>query len=211
MLVDDHELIRQGLRGYLAHRNAISVVAEAATARQAVARANALKPDVIVMDVQLPDGSGIEATRSIRAALPNTRVIMLTAYADDDAVMASVMAGASAFLLKTTPGVEIAAAIEKVAAGQSLLDPHVTARLLDQLRLLRTGEVADPKPKLSTNEQKILERIAEGKTNREIAGEIYLSEKTVKKYVSNILDKLDVHRRSEAAAYFARNESQNAR
>lgn len=204
MLVDDHELIRQGLRGYLERQEGVTVVAEAESVRQAVARAIAHKPDVIVMDVQMPDGTGIEATRTIRAQLPDTRVIMLTSFADDDAVMSSVMAGASAFFLKTTSGAEIAKAIETVASGQSMLDPQVTQRLLDQLRHLQTAGPADTKPKLTENEQKILERIAEGKTNREIAGEVYLSEKTVKKYVSNILDKLDLRRRSEAAAYIAR-------
>jgi len=131
-------------------------------------------------------------------------VIMLTSFADDDAVMASIMAGASAFLLKTTPGEEIAGAIERVAAGESLLDSRVTTRLLAQVREMAGGVRPDDKPKLTENEQKIIERIAQGMTNREIAAEIFLSEKTVKKYVSNILDKLDLKRRSEAAAYIAR-------
>jgi len=204
MLVDDHELIRRGLRGYLESRPNVEIVAEAENVRQAVARANTQKPDVIVMDVQMPDGTGIEACRTIRAVLPETRVIMLTSFEDDDAVMQSVVAGASAFFLKTTPGAQIAEAIEKVASGQSLLDQRVISRLLAQVRTMATAPAAEQKPKLTENEQKILERIAEGKTNREIAGEIYLSEKTVKKYVSNILDKLNLRRRSEAAAYAAR-------
>jgi DNA-binding NarL/FixJ family response regulator len=203
MLVDDHELIRRGLRGYLEGRSNFEVVAEAESVRQAVARANVHTPDVIVMDVQMPDGTGIEACRTIRAALPATKVVMLTSFADDDAVMQSVIAGASAFLLKTTPGEEIAAAIERVASGQSMLDPQITERLLAQVRNMASAPPADSKPKLTENEQKILERIAEGKTNREIAAEVYLSEKTVKKYVSNILDKLDLRRRSAAAAYIA--------
>jgi DNA-binding NarL/FixJ family response regulator len=203
MLVDDHELIRKGLRGYLEQRPNLSVVGEAGTVRQAIARAPAMQPDVIVMDIQMPDGTGIEACRSIKAELPATKVLMLTSFADDDAVMSSVLAGASAFLLKTTPAEDIAKAIEGVAKGESQLDPAVTARLLEQVRQ-RANEPQDKKPKLTENEQKILERIAEGKTNREIAGEVYLSEKTVKKYVSNILDKLDLKRRSEAAAYITR-------
>jgi DNA-binding NarL/FixJ family response regulator len=203
MLVDDHELIRKGLRGYLEQRPNLTVVGEAGTVRQATARAQALQPDVIVMDVQLPDGTGIEACRSIKAELPATKVLMLTSFADDDAVMSSVLAGASAFLLKTTSGDDIAKAIEGVARGESQLDPTVTARLLEQVRQ-RANAPEEKKPRLTENEQKILERIAEGKTNREIAGEIYLSEKTVKKYVSNILDKLDLRRRSEAAAYITR-------
>ena len=203
MLVDDHELIRKGLRGYLEQRPGITVVGEAGTVRQATSRAPALRPDVIVMDVQMPDGTGIEACRTIKAELPATKVLMLTSFADDDAVMSSVLAGASAFLLKTTSGEDIANAIEGVARGESQLDPTVTAKLLEQLR--HGAAAADEKkPRLTENEQKILERIAEGKTNREIAGEVYLSEKTVKKYVSNILDKLDLRRRSEAAAYIAR-------
>jgi DNA-binding NarL/FixJ family response regulator len=136
--------------------------------------------------------------------MPDTRVIMLTSFADDEAVMSSVIAGASAFLLKTTPGEEIAKAIEGVARGESLLDPQVTRHLLEQIRAMASGGRADDKPKLTENEQKILERIARGLTNREIAAEVYLSEKTVKKYVSNILEKLDLKRRSEAAAYIAR-------
>jgi len=204
MLVDDHELIRQGLRSYLERRPNVTVVAEAGTVRQAILRAAKERPDVVVMDVRLPDGSGIEACRAIRAQLPETYLIMLTSFADDEAIMSSIMAGASAFLLKTTPGEEIASAIETVAGGQSLLDPTVTKRLLDQVRQMATAGREDNKPKLTENESKILDRIAEGKTNREIAGEIYLSEKTVKKYVSNILDKLDLKRRSEAAAYIAR-------
>ena len=203
MIVDDHELIRQGLRSYLERQSKFTVVAEAGTVRQAIARALKERPDVVVMDVQLPDGTGIEACRAVRAELPDTRVIMLTSFADDEAVMSSVMAGASAFLLKSTPGDEIAKAIASVSAGMSLLDPQVTSRLLEQLRSLATT-TRDDGPKLTENEQKIIERIAEGMTNKEIAAEVYLSEKTVKKYVSNILDKLNLKRRSEAAAYFVR-------
>jgi DNA-binding NarL/FixJ family response regulator len=208
MLVDDHELIRQGLRGYLEKLPDFSVVAEAGTVRQALIRAAKERPDIVVMDVQLPDGSGIEACRAIRTEMPNTKLIMLTGFADDNAVMSSIMAGASAFLLKTTSVEDIADAIQKVASGESLLDPGVTKGLLEQLRAMATAGRRDDQPKLTENETKILERIAEGKTNREIAGEIYLSEKTVKKYVSNILDKLDLRRRSEAAAYIARRTSE---
>src|SRR5688572_3113893 len=170
MLVDDHELIRQAVRSYLERRPQMSVVAEAGTVRQALLRAAKERPDIVVMDIQLPDGNGIEACRAIRAQMPDTKLIMLTGFADDDAVMSSIMAGASAFLLKTTPGEEIANAIEKVAAGESLLDPGVTKRLLEQVREMATAGPRDEGPKLSENENKILERIAEGKTNREIAG-----------------------------------------
>ena len=204
MLVDDHELIRQAVRAYLERRGRLMVVAEAGTVRQALTRAARERPDIVVMDVQLPDGSGIEACRAIRADMPDTKLIMLTGFANDEAVMSSILAGASAFLLKTTSGEEIANAIEKVAAGESLLDPGVTRRLLEQVREMASAGRRDDQPKLTENETKILERIAEGKTNREIAAEVYLSEKTVKKYVSIILDKLNLRRRSEAAAYIAR-------
>ena len=204
MLVDDHELIRKGLRSYLDRRGQFTVVAEAESVRQAVIRAAKEQPDIIVMDVQMPDGTGIEACRAIRAHMPNTRVVMLTSFADDEAVMSSVLAGASAFLMKTSSGEDIARAIERVAAGESLLDPIVTSRLLARVRDLATGKRDQNNPKLTDNEQKILERIAQGMTNREIAAEVFLSEKTVKKYVSNILGKLDMKRRSEAAAYVAR-------
>ena len=140
--------------------------------------------------------------------MPATKLIMLTGYANDEAVMASIMAGASAFLLKTTPANEIANAIVKVASGESMIDPGVTSRLLEQVRQMAAAPRRDDGPKLTENESKILERIAEGKTNREIASEIYLSEKTVKKYVSNILDKLNLRRRSEAAAYITRRRSE---
>ena len=208
MLVDDHDLIRQGLRGLLDKRPEMKVVAEAGSVRQAIIRAARERPEVIVMDVQLPDGSGIEACRAIRADMPGTKLLMLTGIADDEAVMASIMAGASAFLLKTSSGEEIANAIERVAGGDSLLDPGVTRKVLEQVRQMAAAGQKDDEPKLTENETKILERIAEGKTNREIAAEVYLSEKTVKKYVSNILDKLDLRRRSEAAAYIARRSPQ---
>ena len=208
MLVDDHDLIRQGLRGLLDKRPEMKVVAEAGSVRQAIIRAARERPEVIVMDVQLPDGSGIEACRAIRADMPETKLLMLTGIADDEAVMASIMAGASAFLLKTSSGEEIANAIERVAGGDSLLDPGVTRKVLEQVRQMAAAGQKDDEPKLTENETKILERIAEGKTNREIAAEVYLSEKTVKKYVSNILDKLDLRRRSEAAAYIARRTPQ---
>ena len=171
--------------------------------RQATARAPAMQPDVIVMDVQMPDGTGIEACRAIKAELPDTKVLMLTSFADDDAVMSSVLAGASAFLLKTTSA-KTSPRRSKASRGANRSSTRRLRRVcLSRLRQRATAP-EEKKPKLTENEQKIIERIAEGKTNREIAGEVYLSEKTVKKYVSNILDKLDLRRRSEAAAYIAR-------
>jgi DNA-binding NarL/FixJ family response regulator len=203
MLVDDHEVVREGLRTLLNRRPSMSVVAEASTVAQAIDVALRERPSVVVMDVRLPDGSGVEACREIRSHLPDTRMIMLTSYADDEAVLASIMAGASAYLLKQTRGQALADAVEAVANGESLLDPQVTRRVLDQMRDLATSG-PDKQTQLTENETKILKLIAEGKTNREIAAEIYLSDKTVKNYVSSILSKLNLKRRSEAAAYIAR-------
>ena len=204
MLVDDHEVVREGLRALLNRREGMQVVAEAGTVADAVKVALREQPDVVVMDVRLPDGTGVEACREIRSELPETRMIMLTSYADEEAVMASILAGASAYLLKQTRGQQLAEAIEAVARGESLLDPQVTLRVLDQVRSLATGGGTDKQAQLNENEYKILKLIAEGKTNKEIAVEVYLSDKTVKNYVSSILSKLNLRRRSEAAAYIAR-------
>ena len=204
MLVDDHEVVREGLRALLNRRPGMTVVAEAGTVAQAIEVALREKPDVVVMDVRLPDGTGVEACREIRSELPGTRMIMLTSYADEEAVMASILAGASAYLLKQTRGQQLADAVEAVARGESLLDPQVTLRVLDHVRNMSAGDVGDKQSHLNENEHKILKLIAEGKTNREIAAEIYLSDKTVKNYVSSILSKLNLRRRSEAAAYIAR-------
>jgi DNA-binding NarL/FixJ family response regulator len=205
MIVDDHEVVREGLRTLLDRKPGISVVAEAGTVAQAIERALREKPDVVVMDVRLPDGSGVEACREIRSSMPETRLLMLTSYADDDAIIASIMAGASAYLLKQTRGQQLADAVLAVGRGESLLDPMVTKRVLEQVRgMSDNAGVKDKTSQLTDNEQKILLLIAEGKTNREIAAEIFLSDKTVKNYVSSILNKLNLRRRSEAAAYIAR-------
>jgi DNA-binding NarL/FixJ family response regulator len=204
MLVDDHEVVREGLRALLNRRSGMRVVGEAGTVADAISVASRENPDVVVMDVRLPDGSGVEACREIRAARPETRMIMLTSYADEEAVLASILAGASAYLLKQTRGQQLAEAVEAVARGESLLDPQVTMRVLDQVRNMATGAAADKQAQLNENETKILKLIAEGKTNKEIAAEVYLSDKTVKNYVSSILSKLNLRRRSEAAAYIAR-------
>jgi DNA-binding NarL/FixJ family response regulator len=205
MIVDDHEVVREGLRTLLDRKPGISVVAEAGSVAQAVERALREKPDVVVMDVRLPDGSGVEACREIRSAMPETRLLMLTSYADDDAIIASIMAGASAYLLKQTRGQQLADAVLAVGRGESLLDPMVTKRVLEQVRgMSENSGVKDKTSQLTENEQKILLLIAEGKTNREIAAEVFLSDKTVKNYVSSILNKLNLRRRSEAAAYIAR-------
>ena len=203
MIVDDHEVVREGLRSLLNRRAGLTVVAEAASVAEAVELALKERPQVVVMDVRLPDGSGVEACREIRSHLPATRMIMLTSYADDEAVIASIIAGASAYLLKQTRGQQLADAVLAVAAGESLLDPQVTRRVLEEMRDMATGSTDKP-AQLTENENKILRHIAEGKTNREIAAEIFLSDKTVKNYVSSILNKLNLRRRSEAAAYIAR-------
>jgi len=206
LLVDDHDVVREGLRALLSRRPGFEIVGQAATAAQAVVEAKKTEPDVIVMDVRLPDGSGIEACREIREARPETRVIMLTSYADDDAVFASILAGASGYVLKQTRGSALADAIDAVARGESLLDPAVTQKVLERVRTAARRKGDDPLDALNEQEHKILLLIAEGKTNKEIAGQVYLSDKTVKNYVSSILNKLNLRRRSEAAAFIARRE-----
>lgn len=206
MIVDDHDVVREGLRALLARRAGFSVVTEAGTVAQAISEAHRTKPDVIVMDVRLPDGSGVEACREIRQERPETKVIMLTSYADEDAVFASILAGASGYLLKQTRGTALADAIAAVSRGESLLDPAVTQKVMDRVRNSGKRDASDPLSELTDQEHKILTLIAEGKTNKEIAEEIYLSDKTVKNYVSNILSKLNLRRRSEAAAFIARRE-----
>jgi DNA-binding NarL/FixJ family response regulator len=204
MLVDDHEIVRDGIRVMLDPEDDIVVTAEAGTVRDAVSEADRTRPDVVVMDVRLADGSGIEATREIRAAHPETRVLMLTSFADDEALFASIMAGASGYVLKQVKAGDLLRAIRSVGAGESLLDPAMTNAVLDRLRrgkhLMRDEKLA----RLSPQEERILQAVAEGKTNREIGEELHLAEKTVKNYVSSILSKLEVARRAEAAAYLAR-------
>ena len=204
LIVDDHEVVREGLRSLLNRRRGITVVGEAGSVAEAVEEAARLVPDVVIMDVRLPDGSGVEACREIRQSRPDARVIMLTSYADDEAVFASILAGAAGYLLKQTRGQALAEAIEAVARGGSLLDPIVTQKVLERVRTLGSGGTDDVLASLSEQEQKILLLIAEGKTNKEIAEEIFLSDKTVKNYVSSILSKLNLRRRSEAAAFIAR-------
>ena len=203
MLVDDHEVVREGLRTLIGRHDEMMVVGEAGTVADAIATAAKAKPDVIVMDVRLPDGSGVEACRTIREARPDTKVIMLTSYADDEALFASIVAGAAGYLLKQTRGQAVIDAINAVAQGRSLLDPDVTGKVLERVRKGRSDE--DPAfASLTDQERKVLEQLAEGKTNRDIGEVLFLSEKTVKNYVSRILDKLGLARRAEAAAYMAK-------
>jgi len=204
MLVDDHEIVRQGLRSLLEAEDDIDVVAEADNGTVAVSLASAHQPDVVVMDVRMPGGSGVEACRAIRDERPDAQVIMLTSFSDDDALFNSIMAGAAGFVLKQIRGRDLLDAIRTVGSGRSLLDPAVTQRVLERLRKAKFDD-KDPKlARLSPQEERILGMIGEGLTNREIAGRIHLSDKTVKNYVSTILQKLEVARRAEAASYIAR-------
>jgi two-component system, NarL family, response regulator DevR len=204
LIVDDHEVVRQGLVALLGRRTEFQVVAEAGTVAEAVAAARKFRPDLVVMDVRLPDGSGIEACREIRAELPETRVVMLTSYPDEDAVLSAIVAGASGYLLKQVRARDLVAALEAVGRGESLLDPAVTGRVLERIRRIATSDQPDELAQLTSQEQKILLLVAEGKTNKEIAAEVFLSDKTVKNYVSSILAKLNLERRAQAAAYMAR-------
>lgn len=204
LLVDDHEVVRIGLRSLLSREKAIEVIGEAGAAEAAVAQAARLKPDIVVMDVRLPDRSGVEACREIRSADPNIQVIMLTSYADDEAVFNSILAGASGYLLKQIRGQELLRAIETVESGRSLLDPAVTQKVLEKMKRLASGQPPDEITQLSAQERKVLTLVAEGKTNKEIGVALGLSDKTVKNYLSHVFDKLNLSRRAEAAAFFAR-------
>jgi len=206
LIVDDHDVVREGLRALLARREGFEIVGQAGSVTEALAEARRSQPDVVVMDVRLPDGSGIEACRDIREERPATKVIMLTSYADEDAVFASILAGAAGYVLKQTRGNALADAITAVARGESLLDSAVTQKVLERVRHSNERKADDPLSSLTEQEHKILGLIAEGKTNKEIASEVYLSDKTVKNYVSSILSKLNLRRRSEAAAFIARRE-----
>jgi DNA-binding NarL/FixJ family response regulator len=204
LVVDDHEVVRQGLVSLLERREHFQVVAEAGTAAEAVEMARKFEPDLVVMDVRLPDGSGIEACREIRAEFPGTRVVILTSYPDEEAVLSAIIAGASGYLLKQIRGRDLVSALESVGRGESLLDPAVTEKVLDRVRRIATGTYTDELAQLTQQEQKILLLVAEGKTNKEIASEVFLSDKTVKNYVSSILSKLNLERRAQAAAFVAR-------
>jgi two-component system response regulator DevR len=203
MLCDDHELVRRGLSSILEGVGGITVVAEAGDADAALKAVETSRPDVVIMDVRLPGRSGIEACREIRSAYPETKVLMLTAHSDDEALFSSIMAGAAGFVLKQVRGGDLVGAIRQVARGESLLDPTVTARVLARLRGEGT-QVNDGITELTGQERKILDLVAEGMTNRQIAEKVFLAEKTVKNYVSNILLKLGLSRRAEAAAFMAR-------
>jgi two-component system response regulator DevR len=205
-LVDDHELVRRGVRDLLWPEDDLVVVGEASTAEEALERIPQTQPDVAVLDVRLGDGegsaSGIEVCRDIRSNHPEVACVMLTSFADDEALFASIMAGAAGYVLKQIRGADLVGAIRRVGNGESLLDPAVTARVLERLR--NPPPESDPLAGLTPQERRILDLIAEGRTNRQIAEVMFLAEKTVKNYVSHLLAKLGMQRRSEAAAYAAR-------
>ena len=201
-LLDDHEVVRTGLRSLLEAEGDVEVVGEAGTAADALARVPAVHPDVAVLDVRLPDGSGVEVCREIRSRHPEVACVMLTSYADDEALIASVMAGAAGYVLKQVGSLDLIDTIRRAGAGQSLLDPALTERVLDRLR---QGPKVDPRlASLTPQERRILDLIAEGCTNRQIADTMFLSENTVKNYVSNLLAKLGMERRTQAATFAAR-------
>ncbi len=200
-LLDDHEVVRRGVAALLASESDIAVVGEASTAAEAEARIPALRPDVAVLDVRLPDGDGVTVCRNVRSRMPDVACLMLTSFADDDALFEAVMAGASGYVLKQIHGTDLVGAVRTVAAGESLLDPSSTARMLQRLR--DETNRRDPLAALSDQERRILELIGEGLTNRQIGERMFLAEKTVKNYVSNLLGKLDMQRRTQAAALSA--------
>lgn len=204
LLVDDHEVLRLGLRTLFTESGGFEVVGEAGTMADAIADAAKLKPDVVLMDVRLPDGSGVQACREIRAARPDTRVLFLTSYADDDAVLDTILAGAYGFFLKGVSGEELICAARTVAGGRSILDPAVTKRVLDRVKGLPGSGASDTQDALSVQEERVLSHVAEGKTNKEIAASLQLSDKTVGHYLENIFQKLHVTRRSQAAVYFTK-------
>lgn len=201
-LLDDHEIVRRGVADLLNTEDDIRVIGDAATQEQAVGRIHALDPDVAILDVRLQEGNGIEACREVRSLHPRTACLILTSFADDEALFQAIMAGAAGYVLKQIRSSELVDAVRRVAAGQSLLDPVVTARVLERIR---AGPRQDERiARLSPQELQVLELLAEGLTNRQIAERLYLAEKTIKNYVTSVLSKLGMARRTEAAVYAAR-------
>ena len=202
LIVDDHEVVRIGLRTLLGRFPHVEVVGEAGTVAAALAETKRLAPDVVLLDVRLPDGNGFAVCREIQKLPVESRVVILTSFADDETVFESIAAGADGYLLKEVDGEGLVRAIEKVVSGQSILDPAVTGRVMNRVKNLGEPVAKDKMDSLSAQERRVLAHVAEGKTNKEIAGALGLSDKTVKNYLSNILDKLRISRRSQAAAFF---------
>ncbi len=208
-LLDDHEVVRTGLRTMFEATDDLVVVGEAATAEEALIRIPLTHPQVAVLDVRLPDGSGVEVCREIRSKWPEIVCLMLTSYADDEALYAAILAGAAGYVLKQVGVGDLVDDVRRAGAGQSLLDPDVAERVLERLQ---AGPREDPRlASLTTQERKVLDLIAEGKTNRQIADDLFLAEKTVKNYVSNLLAKLGMERRTQAATYAARLDERSTR
>lgn len=204
LLVDDHEVVRVGLRALIERQPGMVVVGEAGTAREAVSQAGRLAPDVIVLDIRLPGSNGVEVCRQIKARWPEMRIIILTSFPDDDVLIDAIAAGADGYVLKQVGSDDLVRALERVGRGESLLDPSVTDRVFARIRKAREQERADAFASLKKQEMQILANIAEGQTNREIGEALHLSEKTVRNYVSDILSKLGLTSRAQAAAYAAR-------
>jgi DNA-binding NarL/FixJ family response regulator len=209
-LLDDHEIVRRGVRDLLDTEPGITVIGEAGTATTALARIPALKPDVAVLDIRLPDGDGVTVCRDLRSKMPQLACLMLTSYSDDDALFDAIMAGAAGYVLKQIRGTDLVGAIRTIATGQSLLDPHAATTLIRRIHDQAT--TTDPLTGLTDQERRILALIGEGLTNRQIGDRLFLAEKTVKNYVSALFAKLGMQRRTQAAAYAARIfDDQNAR
>jgi two-component system, NarL family, response regulator DevR len=201
LLVDDHEVVRLGLRALLEHNSQFEVIGEAATAKEAIENVGRLHPDIVLMDIRLPGTSGIEACEEIVKTYPDTRVVMLTSYAEDEMLFSAIRAGASGYILKQIVGEDLVHALEAVGRGEALLDPAVTQRVFQEVRRAVKEEEASAFANLSMQERHVLLLVSEGKTNREIAKALFLGEGTVRNYVSSILSKLGVSNRAEAAAY----------
>ena len=202
-LLDDHEIVRRGLRELLESQGDIEVVGESGLAKEATARIPALRPDVAVLDGRLPDGSGIDVCRDVRSVDPTIKALILTSYDDDDALFSAIMAGASGYVLKQVRGTDLLETVRRVAEGKSMLDPGVTAQVLERLR--KGPEKSDALAVLTDRERQILELIGEGLTNRQIGERIFLAEKTIKNYVSSLLAKLGLERRTQAAVFATKN------
>ncbi|MCE9535421.1 MAG: response regulator transcription factor [Nitrospirae bacterium] len=207
LLVDDHEVVRMGLDTLFRRAGTVQVVGEANSVASAVTEAIRLRPDIVLLDLRLPDGSGIEACREILGACPDTHVVFLTSFADEDAVLSTTFAGAKGYLLKTIGGTALVQAIHAIAGGQSILDPAVTESVLARMRSLSTMDANGYSITLSPQERRILPLVADGKTNKEIAAVLGLSDKTIKSYLSNIFEKLQVTSRTQVAAMFIKQHS----